>query len=277
MYLCKLSQPPPPTPTPTGSKYCAGNPYFGHFRVPVWPWKWGQGHLNLINSSPSPNNVSMRVWSKSIHWFRKWRTETIFWTLQSASVTLEIRSRSSKSNQLVPSSKQYISASLVKSHPLFQKKTHGSQFRTFQSAAVTLKIRPISPKSNKLFPSIQQCIYASFVKIHRLVQKIMHGNESGRRRDPHQTNKPPLIFSLLHMFILFSSPRFLLQVQQTSINSIHCCVFIWVPIYSIPATISTLIHSCMLICVHIPSLPAASTTNLIPLLLQRQHFWLLHV
>ena len=36
-----------------------------HFKVPLWPWKLGQRYQNLINNSPSPNNVSMWVWSKS--------------------------------------------------------------------------------------------------------------------------------------------------------------------------------------------------------------------
>ena len=74
----------------------------------MWPWKLGQGHHNQINPYSPPNNVSMPVWSKSIHWF----TETLFLTFQSASVIL----------------KMYlcIYASLVKIHPLVQKITHGN-------------------------------------------------------------------------------------------------------------------------------------------------------
>ena len=141
---------------------------------------------------------------------------------------------------------------------------------------MALKIRSRSLKSNQLFPSSKQCIFASFVKIHQLVQKIMHGNESGRRRDPHQTlqtsltiitvayvyfipitslpatsttdlhqlysilhvhlsphpldscfkiNKPPLILFIVACSFESPSPRFLLQEQQTSTNSIHCCMF----------------------------------------------------
>ena len=33
----------------------------------------------------------MQVWSKSTDWFRRTRMETIFWTFQSAGVTLKIR------------------------------------------------------------------------------------------------------------------------------------------------------------------------------------------
>ena len=60
------------------------------------------GHQNLINSFPLPNNVSMQVWSKSIQWFRRQPTESIYWTFQSDAVTLKIRPRSPKSNPLVP-------------------------------------------------------------------------------------------------------------------------------------------------------------------------------
>ena len=34
------------------------------FKVLVWPWKWGQGHQNLITSYSHPNNVSVPVWLK---------------------------------------------------------------------------------------------------------------------------------------------------------------------------------------------------------------------
>ena len=30
-----------------------------------WPWKWGQGHQNLISSSAYHNDTSMQVWRKS--------------------------------------------------------------------------------------------------------------------------------------------------------------------------------------------------------------------
>ena len=69
----------------------------------------------------------MQVWSKSINLFIK-RTETIFRPFKSAVVTLEIRSRSPKSNQLVPPpSQQCIYASLVKIHQTVQKIKHGKE------------------------------------------------------------------------------------------------------------------------------------------------------
>ena len=46
--------------------------FFGqNFKVLVWHWKWGQGYQNLIPSFLPPNNGSVQVWSKSIHWFRR--------------------------------------------------------------------------------------------------------------------------------------------------------------------------------------------------------------
>ena len=53
--------------------------------------------------------------------------ETIFRTFQSAAVTLKIRSRSPKSNQLVPFSQQCIYASLVKIYQTVQKIRHGKE------------------------------------------------------------------------------------------------------------------------------------------------------
>ena len=41
------------------------------FKVPVWPWKWDQGHQNLITSFPHHNDVSVLVWSNSIYWFMR--------------------------------------------------------------------------------------------------------------------------------------------------------------------------------------------------------------
>ena len=44
---------------------------FGNFKALVWPWKWSQGRQNRIISFPPPNNMSVQVWSKSTHWFRR--------------------------------------------------------------------------------------------------------------------------------------------------------------------------------------------------------------
>ena len=58
----------------------------------MWPWKWGQGHQNLTTVFPSPNNASVQVWSKSIHWFRR----------QSADKRLRRRRRDPHQKQYVP-------------------------------------------------------------------------------------------------------------------------------------------------------------------------------
>ena len=68
------------------------------FKVLVWPWKWGQGHQNLIISFSYLSGVSVQVWSKSTNWFRRQSADNAHFRLYSV-LTLEIRSRSPKSNQ----------------------------------------------------------------------------------------------------------------------------------------------------------------------------------
>ena len=90
-------------------------------------------------------------------------------------MTLKIRSRSLKSNQLFCLFQQCIYLSLVQIYLLNQKITHRNPISTFKSLSVTLKIRLRLSISNQHFPSYQQYIYASLVKIHPLVQKITQG------------------------------------------------------------------------------------------------------
>ena len=74
--------------------------------------------------------------------------------IQSAGMTLKMRSRSPKSNLLTISIIQYIKFG---QNPSFgssdrvQTSSYGSKF-DIQSAGVTLKMRPRSPKSNHFFP-----------------------------------------------------------------------------------------------------------------------------
>ena len=63
----------------------------------------------------------MQVWSKSIHLFRRYRVGKPNMISFHGLVTLKMRSRSPKSNQLFPPSQPCIYASLVKIHPLVQK------------------------------------------------------------------------------------------------------------------------------------------------------------
>ena len=83
--------------------------------------KLSQGHQNLINSMPPSNNALVIVWSKSIHLFGRYRVGKPNLISFHELVTLKMRPRSLKSNQLFPPSQSCIYASLVKIHPLVQK------------------------------------------------------------------------------------------------------------------------------------------------------------
>ena len=70
-----------------------------------WPWKLGQGHQNLINSFITM--IQYIVWPKSIIWFKRYGADKLFWSkfdIQSAGVTLKMRSRSPKSYHFFPMS-----------------------------------------------------------------------------------------------------------------------------------------------------------------------------
>ena len=97
--------------------------------------------------------------------------------LKKVVVTLKIKSRSPKSNQLFTTSQHCIFASFIKICSLVQKIKSGNEISHLKKVAVTLKIKSRSPKSNQLFTASQHCIYASLVKICPLVQKITSGNE----------------------------------------------------------------------------------------------------
>ena len=61
--------PYPPLPYPTLPYHTL--PYPLPHPYPTLPRKLSQGQQNLINSLHPPNIVSMQVWSKSVHWFRR--------------------------------------------------------------------------------------------------------------------------------------------------------------------------------------------------------------
>ena len=59
-----------------------------------WPWKFGQGHQNLINSFNYPNDTIHKVWPESMIWFKRQGADKLFWSkfdIQSAGVTLKMR------------------------------------------------------------------------------------------------------------------------------------------------------------------------------------------
>ena len=82
----------------------------------LWPWKWGQGHQNLISSFSCHNNivVLLQVWSKSIHSFMRLDADKSFFNNLSLCVTLKMWSRSPKFNQFFSMSQQHRYTSLVK-------------------------------------------------------------------------------------------------------------------------------------------------------------------
>ena len=126
----------------------------------------------------------MQVWSESINWFTRYCVGKTNFNSFYGLVTLKIRSRSPKSNQLCASSQQCSCASLVKIHSLFRRYRVGKPNLICFHGLVTLKMRSMSPKSNQLFPPSQPCIYASLIKIHPLVQKISRRKEATRTRTP---------------------------------------------------------------------------------------------
>ena len=79
------------------TRYCVGKTNFNIFYGPNF-----QGHQNLINSEPPPNNALVEVLSKSIHLFRRYRVGKPNLISFHGLVTLKMRSRSPKSNQLFP-------------------------------------------------------------------------------------------------------------------------------------------------------------------------------
>ena len=102
MYLCQFSQ-----NSSSGSKDIASERSYAdadadedadgiHTKNNMSPTfgKLGQGHQNLINSQPPPNNASVQVWSKSINWFKDNCVGKTNFNSFYGLVTLKIRSRS---------------------------------------------------------------------------------------------------------------------------------------------------------------------------------------
>ena len=120
-----------------------------------WPWKLGQGHQNLINSFNDPNDT--------IHTGSKDRVQTSCFgskfDIQSAGVTLKMRSRSPKSNHFFPMSHWCFCVSLVKIHQLVRGQPRavrqGEVLRHFR-----ISERNFSP--NFEFPYMFYCIHLNF-------------------------------------------------------------------------------------------------------------------
>ena len=126
------------------------------FKVPVWPWKWGQGHKNLIISFACLSSGSVQVWSKSTNWFRRKRAD---------------KALINSFNPIDTIYKNWPeSIILFKRWGADKLLFFWSKF-DIQSAGVTLKMRLRSLKSNHFFPTSHLCFCASLVKIHQLVQE----------------------------------------------------------------------------------------------------------
>ena len=144
------------------------------FKELVWPWKWdqsyqnliiswklGQGHQNLIKSLNHPNVTIYEVWPESvICFFQEIECRQAFFgqnlIIQSADVTLKMRSRSPKSNQILKPSQCYNYEVWPESVICFFqeiecRQAFFGQNLIIQSAGVTLKMRSRSPKSNRFF------------------------------------------------------------------------------------------------------------------------------
>ena len=83
---------------------CRKGTFFTVFIV-RWPWKLCQSQQNLINSFNYPSDTKHKVWPEIIIWFKRQGADKRFWSkfdIQSAGVTLKIRSRSLKSNHFFP-------------------------------------------------------------------------------------------------------------------------------------------------------------------------------
>ena len=105
MLLCKFGQNPS-----IGLQDIALERLISTFFMDSWPWKLGQGHQNLINSEPPPNNASVQVWSKSINWFTKYCAGKTNFNSFYGLVTLKIRSRSSTGSKDIASERSYAEA-----------------------------------------------------------------------------------------------------------------------------------------------------------------------
>ena len=129
--------------------------------------------LNLICSSPCPNNVSAQVcWKSRHHHFRKYDTGKPFPNILRPHVTLKIWSRSLKFNHFLPIFQQYICASLVEIQPSFQEIWCRQAFYQHFKTLYDLIKGSSSSKSNQHFPSTQRYICVSLVKIHLFMNKI---------------------------------------------------------------------------------------------------------
>ena len=104
-------------------RYCAHM----HLLAQIWQFK-SRSDLKNESRSSKPNqlfimyqyHISMQIWLKSVTQFMRYGAHKLFWlkfVSLSPAVTLKIRPRSQKPNQLFIRSQCYIRANLAKIHP----------------------------------------------------------------------------------------------------------------------------------------------------------------
>ena len=145
------------------------------FKVPVWPWKGGKGHQNLIFPQSQWYICVSLVQFHLLMGKSAYKTHLL--SIYNV-VTLKIGSRSPKSNHFFPPSWWCICARLVKFQPFVKEILCTQTFYCINKAlflsiynVVTLKIRPRSSKSNHFFPPSWWCICASLVKFHHWLKR----------------------------------------------------------------------------------------------------------
>ena len=106
-----------------------------------------QDHLILISSFHSINNLSIQVWLKSTHWFRRKYTKKADFYILYWIVAFKSRSRSPKPDQpfIVPQENNIQRLDLSFDSRDSMEKPYFGRILTFQSTGVTLKIRSRSP------------------------------------------------------------------------------------------------------------------------------------
>ena len=102
-----------------------------------------------------------------------------FDTLKKVAVTLKIKSRSPKSNQLFTPSQHCIYASLVKICPLVQKITPGNEISYITKGRRDLEnLVKVTKKSNQLFTPYQTLYLCKFgLNMFNWFIRYCHGNE----------------------------------------------------------------------------------------------------
>ena len=143
------------------------------FKVLVWPWKWGQGHQNLITSFPCPIDVSVCL--VKIHQLAQ---EIVCRQGSFLIIIVWQPWKFGQGHQNLINSFNYPNNTIHIVWPesiIWFKRYCAENFFCskfdIQSAGVTLKMIPRSSKSNHFFPMSQLCFCVSLVKIHHLVQE----------------------------------------------------------------------------------------------------------